>query len=441
MDSALETRDLAPLASSAAELDLDRVPEEILEHAVRVFADTIGVAIGGATRPEIRAYARGEGPLFGPLPGGGASLLVDGFPGAEPAAAAFVNATAGTFLELDEGYRPTGHPAMHVVPAALAAAQVLRATGREFLAAVLGGYEVTARLFEAYRLTYPLHPHGHFGAVGAAVAVARLADADPVEPAAIAATLPLLPVWQPCFEGATARNAYTGTAASLGLAANRMAVAGFTGSREAQGAAFGGLVGQLVHPEVLTEPVDPGRLRIMRNYMKLHSACALSHSALDAVMALGPPSAEEVARVEVETVSNNLKIARPALPNDLSTRFSTPYAVAAAIVHGHTGPEAFVPDERVAELARRVEVRAAEDLEDSWPGAAPSRVTVHTTDGGTLTKRVENPHGHHSDPARPDELRAKFEALVGDGAPDRLYERLLGVAEVVDMASIFESGA
>jgi 2-methylcitrate dehydratase PrpD len=438
VDSISLARDFTPLASSAVSLELDHVPDDVLEHTIRVVADTVGVVLGGAKRPEIEAYARGDGVLFRPIAdGGGAQLLITGFPGAHPISAAFVNATAGTFLELDEGYRPTGHPAMHVVPAALAGAQVLHATGKEFLAAILSGYEVTARLFEAYRLIYPLHPHGHFGAIGAAVAVARLRGADPVEPAAIAATLPLLPVWQPCTEGATARNAYTGAAAALGVNANRMAAAGFTGSREAQGVAFGELVGQLVNTEALTEPVKPDRLRITRNYMKLHSACALSHSALDAVLALNPlPAAEEVEDVEVETVLNNLKIARQARPNDLSTRFSLPYAVATAIVHGHTRPEAFAPDERVTKLAERVKVRAADDLENSWPVAAPARVTVRTHDR-TLMNRVDNPHGHHSNPAAPNELRAKFELLVG-GDAGCLYERLLDVEDVDDMAALFK---
>lgn len=435
------TVDTQELIASARSLRLDDVPAAVLDHASRAVADTLGVIFGGGKRPEIEALVRGEDPLF-PAPGGGtAQLLVPGMPGTDPTSAAFVNATAGTFLELDEGFRPTGHPSIHVVPAALAAAQALHASGREFLAAVLGGYEVTARLFEAYRLTYPLHPHGHFGAVGAAVAVARLRGVDATEPAAVAATLPLLPVWQPCIEGATARNAYTGTAAAIGLTANRLAAAGFTGSREAQEAAFGGLVGQLVYPEALNAPVDPENLRITRNYMKLHSACALSHSALDAVLALEPfPAAEEVERVEVETVSNNLKIAGQARPNDLSTRFSIPYAVAAAIVHGHARPEAFVPDKRVIELAERIEVRAAADLEDAWPDAAPARVTIHARDGD-YAKRVDNPRGHYSNPASAEQLRSKFELLVGGDDAGRLYERLIGIEGVEDVAALFEGFA
>jgi 2-methylcitrate dehydratase PrpD len=426
------------LISSAQTLQLDDVPADDLVHTSRVVADTLGVVFGGGKRPEIEALVRGDARLFHAPSQGTAQLLVSDMPAADPTSAAFVNATAGTFLELDEGYRPTGHPSIHVLPAALAAAQSLHASGRELMTAFLSGYEVTARLFEAYRLTYPLHPHGHFGAVGAAVAVARLRGVDPLEPAAIASTLPLLPVWQPCTEGATARNAYTGTAAAVGLTANRLATAGFTGSREARDAAFGGLVGQLVRPEALSAPVDPENLRITRNYMKLHSACALSHSALDAVLALDPlPVAEEVEGVEVETVSNNLKIARQARPNDLSTRFSLPYAVAAAIVHGHTRPEAFVPEKRVAELAKRVEVRAAEDLEDAWPDAAPARVRIRTRNVA-YTERVDNPRGHHSNPASPAQLRSKFELLVGGAEPGRLYERLLGIRDVEDVASLFE---
>lgn len=425
------------LISEAQALRLSEVPQGTREHAARVIADTVGVIFGGGRCPEIRALIEANDFLFSVPSGGKATILSPDLRKADPLTAAFVNATAGTFLELDEGYRPTGHPAVHVVPAALAAAQAMHASGREFMVAVLIGYEVTARLFEAYRLTYPLHPHGHLGAVGAAVAVAQLRGVDAVEPAAIAATLPILSVWQPCTEGATARNAYAGVASAIGLLANRMSLAGFRGSRTAQQAAFGDLVGELRNPGALAEPIDPGSLRITHNYMKLHSACALSHSALDAVIALGPPSAEEIVWVEIETVSNNLKIVGPALPNNLSTRFSLPYAVAAAITHGHTRPEAFEPDERVFALAERVEVRAAGDLEGSWPEAAPARVTVHTKNG-TLKKQVDNPRGHHSNPASPEELRSKFEALVGLAESARLYERLLGILEVEDLTTFFE---
>lgn len=444
--------DIGGIVRSAASLALEDVPERAERHAARVVADTLGVILAGAGKPEVRALARGGGrdERMGPWAGGGPSqVLVPGLPGADAAFAAYVNGTAGTFLELDEGFRPTGHPCVHVLPAALAAGQALRVSGRALLAAVISGYEVVARLFEAYRFTYPLHPHGHFGAVGAAVAVARLRGVDPVEPAAVASTLPLLPVWQSCTEGATARNAYAGTAASMGVMAGRLADAGFRGARGAQRVAFGELVGELVRPERLAEPVDPEDLGICRNYMKFHSACALSHSALDAVLGLASrPEPEQIESVVVETVTNNMKIAVQARPNELSTRFSLPYAVAAALVHGHTGPAAFVPDAEVARLAERVEVRVDGELERSWPEASPALVRVSTR-GDELTARVDNPRGHHANPASDADLRQKFLGLVcdvqdGAGRPakrisevEALYERLLGIADFEDVSRLF----
>jgi 2-methylcitrate dehydratase PrpD len=427
---------LRELARSAARLRLEDVPAPAREHALRVLADTVGVIMGGARDPAVLALVEGDGALFSGLGGSGpCTVLAPGLPAATPVAAAFANGTAGTFLELDEGLRPTGHPSVHVLPAALAAAQALRRPGASLLVAYLAGYEVTARLFDAYRLRYPAHPHGHFGAVGAAVAVACLRQEDPAEPAAIAATLPLLPVWEPCYEGATARNAYTGLAAATGVLANRMAAAGLRGTGRALEASYGELAGELVAPEALAQPVRPDRLRITDDYLKLHSACALTHSALDAVLQLRPPAAE-VESVTVETVASNLKLDRQAAPNELSTRFSLQYAVAAAIVHGHAGPDAFRYDPAVARLAERVSVRHAPDLEAGWPGAAPARVTVEAR-GGARRLTVQNPHGHRSDPASADELRQKFGRLSWAREPDLLYDRLLGLERVADCGALF----
>jgi hypothetical protein len=54
---------------------------------------------------------------------------------------------------------------------------------------------------------------------------------------------------------------------------------------------------------------------------------------------------------------------------------------------------------------------------------------------------VDNPRGHHSNPASPDELRSKFELLAGGSDAGRLYERLLGIEDVDDMATLFEGFA
>ncbi len=428
----------------AASLDLDRVPEPVVRHTERTIADTVGVIRGGMQQREMRRLTdllSDQGLLVGPDGNGerpahalfATSSILDGRGiRTAPAQAAFLNATAGTFLEMDEGVRPTGHPAMHIVPAALAVAESTHASGRKLLRAVLAGYEVTARLFQAIRLTYPTHPHGHFGAVGAAVAAALLTDVEPVSAARIAGTTPLLSVWDPCFEGATARNTYPGHAAQAGVMAPTLARAGFTGSARALLVAYGQIAGELVQPEALESDLDYGDLRITHNYFKRHSACALSQAAIDAVTALDLPAPELIERVRVETISNNMKLDRQPLPNDLSGRFSLQYAVATAIWFGRVGPTEshFNPD--VARLAERVEVAVAPDLESEWPAASPARVLVKFK-GGEQTATARNPHGHWTDPLTPQEIQEKFTHLVGDSAEATAWwARLTDLRQIED---------
>lgn len=427
----------------AVELSLDHVPQDVLAHAGRTIADTVAVVRAGAREPEVVRLGlllQQQGVLRTPpttaCTSASTALLERCLVGPSPDVA-FVNATAGTFLELDEGVRPTGHPAMQVVPAAIAVAESVHATGAELLRAIIAGYEVTSRLFSAIRLTYPVHPHGHFGAVGAAVAAAMLGGDDPVGAARIAATTPLLPVWDACFDGATARNGFTGHAARLGVMATWLHRSGFTGSTGALAAAYGQIAGQIVDPAQLSRPLDYTALGITRNYFKRHSACALSHAAIDAAAQISMPEGAQIEQVHVETVSNNMKLARQPLANDLSARFSLPYAVATALTRKSTGVEGFHFSAEIAKLAERVMVSVSPDLEQQWPDAAPARVRVRSN-VGTFSATVRNPRGHWTDPLSAQELESKFVALVRDPALAGVWwRRLTDLPGVSDCATLF----
>lgn len=437
---------LDAMVRSVARLDLAQVPAEVLQHTEHVIADTIAVSAAGAKSPEITgliAADEADGLVSPPsataVGGHAASVLTWPVRRAHPAHAAFINATAGTFLELDEGVRPTGHPAMHVIPAALATAERVRAPGAAFLRAVLAGYEASARLFRTYRLGPGVHPHGHFGAVGAAIAVALLSGADPVESARIASTTPLLSVWQSCYEGATARNSYTGIAAHTGARAAALAKAGFTGAAEALDVAFGKIAGEQVGDELtLTGPLDYSALAITHNYFKVHSSCALSHSAIEAALQIRGQLTEDIQHVEVETVTNNLKIDRIPVPNSLSARFSLQYATATALILGRSDIDAFGYRPDVARLAGKVHVTAASEFDGQYPEAAPARVTV-TTGSGKLSETVTNPRGHWSRPLTSAERWGKFAALIAEPRVAKAWwESLSKLADIPDCSSLLD---
>lgn len=422
---------LERVVADAAALRSADLPSDVLARVGLIVADTVGVIAGGARSPEVAALV-GD-PSLGLGTAGAARTLAAGCPRGDPATVAWVNGMAGAFLELDEGFRPTGHPAVHVVPAALATAEAVHATGADLAAAVAAGYEVAARMFESFQLPKAMHPHGHFGALGAATAVAMLQGHDVVEMVRLAATQPLLTGWSACYEGATARNTWSGHANRAGIQAAALHRAGFTGSLSSL---LSVVAPYAVDPGGLRDPIDAEALRVGRNYFKLHSACALTHSALDATVQawsrLGRPSADQVVRINVATVANNLRVDRLPRPNALSTRFSLPYAVATAILTGETGPSAFEWRPDVAELAARVRVTADPALDARWPGDAPARVRI-VTRSGEAERQVDNPHGHHTDPATREELRAKFEHLTGGGVAFDAICDLTGVADCAEL--------
>jgi 2-methylcitrate dehydratase PrpD len=166
---------LDALSGFAATLRFAQLPETVRAHTGWILADTAAAIAAGSAEPEVQALAALHGE---PAAGSGATLVGLGR-AASADAAALVNGTAGTFLEMDEGNRYSrGHPAVHVLPAALALAEQRGADADTFLAALVAGYEVGSRLGAAAQLRGAMHPHGTWGTIGAAAACARVLGAD-----------------------------------------------------------------------------------------------------------------------------------------------------------------------------------------------------------------------------------------------------------------------
>lgn len=418
----------AQLAEFVAATEYRDLPDGVCERAKLITADTIGVALRGSLESEMRK-------LYSRLPEGrGATVLRAGFPAADPAAAAFANATATCFLELDEGSRPTGHPAVHVLPSTLALSQALGKNGADFLTALVLGYEVQARIQWASRLRWPVHPHGNFGHVGAVAAIGKLSgwSAEQIRQGiTAAAALVMATSWKPCLVGATVRNAYPGLTAQTAFTVKMLIESGFTGYQGALGETFGEILGEDFNPAVLTDGLGQ-RYGVMENYFKFHAACALNHPVLDALAsALGAapqqgeypplrasvrPAPKAVRRVRVRVAERSLRLAVPAHANQLSAKFSIPYAVAVYLVRGTSDPDSFrgdsLTDSRVQALAARVEVTGDPALSARWPAEAAAEVAVELEDGQTLTGTCANPFGSAAHVPPVADLRAKFRAIT-----------------------------
>src|SRR4051812_1292562 len=229
-----EARDyLDELSEFACATRLEDVPSGVIERAKLIVADLLAVIAAGMQEPEMKALlaqhlprvAPGKAAVFG---SGQRSNALD---------AALLNATAGVWLELDEGnFNTNGHPGVHVIPAALAYAQENGVAGVDFLAAVALGYEICGRIGGAYDMKTIVQPHGTYGVIGAAVAVGRLSGFNAQQMRAvinIAASTPLGGNRQTMRDGATVRNYYAGHGSFMGQMAVRLVQAGFSGPLDA----------------------------------------------------------------------------------------------------------------------------------------------------------------------------------------------------------------
>ena len=204
------------------------LPAEVIKRGKEIIADTIGCIAAGAQEEEIKALI-GRLKVCGTP--GVATVIGAGLRTAPPTAA-FINGTAGVALELDEGNRyARGHTAIHVLPSVLAVAEEKKCSGKDLLTAFVVGYEFGVRLGIACKLHPSMHPHGTWGAIGAAVAVGKLMGYDEramKEMVNLSSSLTLATSAQTMLQGATVRNVYSGVSGFMGILAHDLVQSGFT---------------------------------------------------------------------------------------------------------------------------------------------------------------------------------------------------------------------
>jgi len=134
---------LDQLARFAVDTRWDGLPTETRDAARLVLLDTLGAIVAGSALAENRRLADLAAHRS---PAGRAALF--GHPArADAFWAALSNATAGVALEMDEGNRlGGGHPAIHVIPGAVAFAEERALDGRRLVEAIVAGYEIGSRL-------------------------------------------------------------------------------------------------------------------------------------------------------------------------------------------------------------------------------------------------------------------------------------------------------
>ncbi|MEO7404512.1 MAG: MmgE/PrpD family protein, partial [Burkholderiales bacterium] len=371
---------------------------------------------------------------------------------APPADAAFLNGTAGTWLELNEGnLLARGHPSIQVLPAAIAMAQALGASGRQLLTAIVVGYETCSRLARAANVRLSIHPHGTWGVIGAAVAVGRLKRFDAPAMASVinqAAVLGLATSRQTLLEGATVRNPFTGHSGRMGIAATQMVEAGFTGLADAPSAMFTTVLSDQFDPAAVVAGLRDEWL-IPQGYMKLNPTGRYVHAAFDALddalmrrsgLAL---KADDIERIDVRAYKLAGMLKGQTITSSFGARFSIPFALATRIVHGNAWLEAFddaaVANPTVQALARRIFVIEHPPHTEAYPATQRCDLAIRFVAGGTVEGHCEIMRGQLENPYPAGALRDKFFKLAmplwGEPVSRALYEGCMNVDSINDFGA------
>ena len=429
---------LEQLAGCVHDTKLSRLAASTVAASKLVLLDTIGAMVAGSVLPENVRLARMAAKRS---PHGLCTLVGHGLK-SDSLLATFTNATAGVALEMDEGNRlGGGHPAIHVIPGALAVAEEMGADGPRLLEAVIAGYEIGSRLGGATFARPNVHSHGTWGTISTAVAVARLNDlpADEIRHVInLSASMSPANSWTPALEGATIRNAYPGRSGLEGVLALDLHRAGFTALEDAPSDVYGTLLAESFEPELAVAGLGES-FRIEQNYFKFHACCRMNHPALDAVMSLRAAhrfTGDDVASVHITSIPFGLRMLETEPENMLEAKFSIPYAVAAALVLGRTDTTAFEDrvreDARIRAMAKRIDIAADDEMALKRADYPTAHVRIALRDGRTLSQTTGVVRGDAANPVSSEEVVAKFLSLTSGPLGDRRAREVVEAVETVD---------
>ncbi len=338
-------------------------------------------------------------------------------------------------LEMDDLHRESvTHPGCIVIPAAWTIARRTGAGGREFLTAVLHGYEAMCRIGNAvgkahYRIWHNTATCGPYGSAFAVAALLGLDDERTVWALGNAGTQSS-GLWQFLEESAMSKHLHAGRAAESGLLAADLAARGFTGPAEileGRKGFFAGACPDAAPERVLAAPHAPWQLTLTS--IKPWPSCRHTHPTVEAALDLhGGTAPGDIASLRVETYQAALDLCDNAAPTtEYEAKFSLQHCAAAALTDGAVTLGSFdtAARSRLATLAAKIEVATVPRYDDAYPDKWGACLTLATTSGQKLVAECPVCKGDPESPVTPDEMRAKAAMLLAHARLDDTRARAL----------------
>ncbi len=410
------------LADFVSGLEFEMLPPKIVDKAKEVTLDYIGALLAGYTKGNklsktlvrllIDSGGAEEATIIGP------SIKVSVMN------AALCNGTLSHVVELDDGHRiARGHPGVTVISSALAVAEYLGASGKDFITAIVAGYDIFVRIASSVNpshLERGFHTTGTCGTFAAAAAAANLLKLNVRETAnalGLAGTQAagLLEV---TIDGQMAKVLHPGKSAQAGVLAAFLAKEGVEGPKTV-------IEGVKGFAKALADECDYGfmlkdlgeKFHIEDCYVKLYPSCRHTHAPVDAALDLIKENEFEYTDIKdilIRTYPTAISFAgdiyKPKTAEE--AKFSIPYCTCVALVKGEFGLRELEPgclhDPEIHALIDKVKLEADQSFEGSHPHRKGAEVYIMLNNDNELHKKVDLPKGEPENPVSRDELTKKF---------------------------------
>jgi 2-methylcitrate dehydratase PrpD len=453
----------AEAASFVATVTYEDLPPELVELGKMHILDALGLAVAGQraeTGPVVQQYLDDLGVLKGSSSVLGTNLK------APPRFAAFANGVAihaddfdDTQLAVakDRVYGLLTHPTVTAVPAALAMAEALGKSGRDFMLAYHVGLEVETKICEAIApRSYEsgFHSTGFCGVFGSAAAAGKMRGFDPRTLRNVFGIAGAQASGLRENFGTMTKPFQAGHAAECGVTAADLAALGWTAAEnilEAKRGFFMAYGGGWNAQATEGKFGKPWSLLTPGVSIKPFPTGSLTHPAMDAMLELIETHRIEAADVAQVRVGTNRQMLNTLIHHHPKTglqgKFSMEYCMAVLLVRRRAALREFEDDvvklPELQAMLERVEFYNNPQADAAGADKMRSYVEVRLKDGQVFSAQNDFARGSPQKPMSFDDAVQKFRgcadfAGLPDSKADRIISTVQSLEKMDNMSSAFE---
>lgn len=410
------------IAKFALSLKYEDLPEEVIHEVKRYLYDSVGCAYGGYHTKDVKILYD----IYKEMAGKEEATII-GFGDKMPAVnATLVNSLMIRALDFNDIYwkEDPSHPS-DIIPAALSVGEMVGASMKDVIVAIVLAYEFEQRLCEFAKPGVRERKWHHatltqFVSPIVAGKMLGLNEDQMVNAIGISGCHNHTIGCPTAGKLTMMKNTVDPMSVQSGVFAALMAQKGYSGTE----AVFEGKEGfmDVFGPDWDMDALLKGlgeKFKIMECSMKAFPTEALSHTHLTCTLKVVKEnniSSDQIESVTITTIARACDILfdpHKYRPESRETAdHSLPYCIAAALVDHQISVQSFsdekLKDQRIWDVIDKIKGEASEEFEKMFPAKQPSKVVVRTTDGREFSEYIEYPKGDPREPMTMEDLEVKF---------------------------------